>query len=105
MTFPRTLFVNQSSEIGGGELALFDFVRSLPGAHVAVFAPGPFLDLLQSAGVAASVVDAGAVLGVKRDAGITASLKGGMGLAQLSLRLRRLARDYDVIYALSLIHI
>lgn len=99
MTFPRTLFVNQSSEIGGGELALFDFVRSLPGAHVAVFAPGPFLDLLQSAGIAASVVDAGAVLGVKRDAGIAASLKGGVGLVQLSLRLRRLARDYDVIYA------
>lgn len=98
-TLPRILFVNQSSEIGGGELALLDFVGQLPGAHVAVFAPGPFLDQLHAAGVSASVIEAGAVLGVRRDDGIAAAARSSFALGRLCFQLARLARTYDVVYA------
>ncbi len=96
---PRVLFVNQSSEIGGGELALLDFVSQLPHAHVALFAPGPFLDRLHAAGVSASIIDAGAVLNVRRDDGMIAAARSSLALAQLCFRLARLAKRYDVVYA------
>lgn len=99
LPLPRTVFVNHSAEPGGGELALLDLVRDTPGARVLLFADGPFAAMLEAAGVTPQLVEAGAVLDIRRDDGLLASLAKAPALAALTLRLARALRAGDVIYA------
>lgn len=95
----RILFINQTSELGGGELALLDFVSNLQDAHVVVLSPGPLIDALNKAGVSTSVYEAGGIMAVRRSDGFLAAIRGGMTSVKLIYKLAKLARRYDAVYA------
>jgi glycosyltransferase involved in cell wall biosynthesis len=102
---PRVLFLDHTAELGGAELCLLEFVtsatgRELIGAKVVLFADGPLLGRLKAAGVAADIDGASkAVLAVRRDAGIASLGSVLTSIAGQAVRLSRLARRFDLIYA------
>lgn len=98
---PRVLFVDQTGELGGAELCLLDVARHYRRTgRVALLADGPFRERLEQAGVPVTVLAApGAVAGVRRESGAAGLLRSAPGLLGLALRLARLARDYDLVFA------
>lgn len=95
----KVAFVNHSAEPGGGELALLDLVGATPGAQVLLFADGPFVPMLERVGVTPRIIDAGAVLDIRRDAGLLKLLFKLPALAALVARLASALRGSDVAYA------
>ena len=97
----RILFVDQSGELGGAELSLRDIAgHHAATASVALFADGPFVRLLAAAGVRATVLPVPpAIMDLRRDGGLVASLGGAWALGRLAIRLSRLAAGYELIYA------
>lgn len=97
----RILFVDQSGELGGAELSLRDIAAHYAAtAAVALFADGPFAGLLTSAGVRAIVLPVPpAIMDVRRDGGLAASIGGAWALGRLAIRLSRLATGFDLVYA------
>ena len=95
------LFVDQSGELGGAELSLRDIAGHYAAtASVALFADGPFVRLLTAAGVRATVLPVPpAIMDLRRDGGLAASLGGAWALGRLAIRLSRLAAGYELIYA------
>ncbi|QDV74679.1 glycosyltransferase family 4 protein [Botrimarina mediterranea] len=102
MTAPSVLFIDQSGQLGGAELSLFDVVRTRLDAGakrdtVALFTEGPFADQLRSAGVRVEVLQED--LKVQKNAGLTRHLAAAPNALKLALRLRNLATQHEVIYA------
>lgn len=95
----RILFLNHSSQLGGGELSLFDIARNMPGCEVALLSSGPLEKKLSDAGVATIRIDAGAVLKVRRTDGFNRIFRVSLALVVLVARLLRKARDARLIYA------
>lgn len=94
------LLLDHSAELGGGELSLFDYVRSTAtNVKVVVFEQGPFVDLLKRFGIAVEVLDAGAVLGVRRGNGIAKILSIAPSLTRSIVTLSRAMRRAPVVYA------
>ena len=101
MKQPRILFVDHAGVLGGAELYLLDVVRHLRDqSHVVLFEDGPFFDRLKEENLSAEVMKApGSVLGIERTGGRFQDLRAIPGIAQMVLRLRRKARDFDVLFA------
>ncbi len=97
----RTLFVDHAAVLGGAELYLLDIVRHMRhNSQVVLFEDGPFMERLKEEAVPASILEAPpAVMGVERDGGKLQDLKAIPGIFQMVMRLRKLARKFDVIYA------
>ena len=93
--------MDQSGELGGAELSLRDIAgHHAATASVALFADGPFVRLLAAAGVRATVLPVPpAIMDLRRDGGLVASLGGAWALGRLAIRLSRLAAGYELIYA------
>ena len=98
---PRILFVDHAGVLGGAELYLFDIVSSMKEqAHVVLFEDGAFLDKLKGASISAEVLKAsGGVMNVERTGGKLQSLKAVPGIMRMVMRLQRLAKKYDLVYA------
>ncbi|MEM8488561.1 MAG: glycosyltransferase [Bacteroidota bacterium] len=97
----RTLFVDHAGVLGGAELYLLDVVRHMRhNAQVVLFEDGPFMDRLKEEAIPASILQAPAsVMGVERAGGKMKDLKSIPGIFQMVMRLRKLSRKFDVIYA------
>lgn len=99
MTGPRVLFLDQTGELGGGELALRDVVAPYRNrCRVVLFGDGPLRGLLEDDGVAVTVL-AGGLGAVRRESGLFGALAAGPGFGRLVAGVRRLAGDHDLIYA------
>ncbi len=98
---PRPLFVDQTAELGGAELSLRDIARHYAATgKVVLFTTGPLVDAMAAVGVHAVHLNApAAVLELRREAGLGASLAAVWGLGRLVLRLARLGTGYDLFYA------
>lgn len=94
------LVVDQSGQLGGGELSLLDLLGAWGRqARVVLFAHGPFEDVLRARGVRVEVWDAGAVGGLRRRLGLVAALRALPRLARMVTAARRAAGAVDVVYA------
>ena len=96
----RVLFVDQTAQLGGGELSLLE---TLPGlgveAGTVLFEDGPLRELLQAQGVPVRVLDCGDLLRVRRsDAAITVLHAAAPGWHAVG-QLRRWQRGHDAVYA------
>ena len=98
---PRTLFVDHAGVLGGAELFLLDVVCRLKSTgHVLLFEKGPFFDRLKEEIVPVSVIEApDSVMGVDRSGGCLNDLLAIPGIVRMVYRVRRMALDFDVIYA------
>lgn len=97
----RTLFVDHAGVLGGAELYLLDIVKHMRhDAQVVLFEDGPFMERLREEAVPASILEAPAsVMGVERTGGKMQDLRAIPGIMKMVMRLRRLARKFDVVFA------
>ncbi|MEJ0003508.1 MAG: glycosyltransferase [Pararobbsia sp.] len=99
MAFARILFVDQSGELGGGELALLPVaVRYRERSAVVLLQDGPFRARLEAAGVKVHLLADARVSGVRKRGALLAALRAGWPVIRQVRALARLARDYDLIY-------
>ncbi len=97
---PSVLFVDQTGELGGAELSLFDIVRLRTApSSVVLLADGPLRTKLANASIPTSVVPIKAAGQVTRDSSLSAALLAGPGLARATLSIAIKARNADLIYA------
>lgn len=98
---PRILFVDHAGVLGGAELYLLDILKRIRmDHHTVLFEEGPFLDRLRKEGVPVSVMKGpDAVMGVARSGGKFQDLKAVPGIMSMVMKLAKMARSYDVLYA------
>lgn len=96
----KTLVLDQTGELGGGELSLLDLLPHWPGSvNVALFEDGPFRAEIEARNISCEVWLGGALHGVRRERGVLAALHALPALLGLLRRVRSVARQYDVLYA------
>ncbi|GGH09227.1 glycosyltransferase [Silvibacterium dinghuense] len=96
----KVLFVDQTGQLGGGELSLLDLIRGTGHtAEVVLFTDGPFRKLLEEIPVRVHLLSAGGAGEVRREAAMGALLSAIPSFLQLRNKLAHIARDFDVIYA------
>ena len=96
----KVLYVDQTGELGGGELSLLDIVKhSRHQAEVVLFSDGPFRALLEQLGIRVHLLLPGKAGEVRREAGVFAVVRSLPALLALRTRLAHLARSADVLYA------
>lgn len=97
---PSILFVDQSGELGGAELSLFDIARHFTAtSKVVLLSEGPFQQRLQDAGVDVEVLPLGAAATIARDSRLLGALSGIPSLSATVLRVARQARSHELLYA------
>lgn len=98
---PRVLFLDHVGVLGGAELFLLDIARHYTGfSKVLLLADGPFRERLERAGVTVEVLPAPHVVSeIRREGGGVRDLQAVPEVLRLGLRVARLARSYDVLYA------
>jgi glycosyltransferase involved in cell wall biosynthesis len=96
----KVLFVDQTGQLGGGELSLLDIVRGTGhSCEVALFSDGPFRGMLEQIPVPVHLLSEGATAGVRREGGLSSLLSAAPSLVRLRNSLARLADNFDVLYA------
>jgi glycosyltransferase involved in cell wall biosynthesis len=95
----KILFLDQSGKLGGAELCLLDIATPWrESCLVALLSDGPFKTLLDQHNIAAQVLTTQAIKARKES-----SLMQGLGslgqIVPLILKVARLSRGYDLIYA------
>ncbi|MFT4113472.1 glycosyltransferase family 4 protein [Silvibacterium sp.] len=96
----KVLFVDQTGQLGGGELSLLDTVRGTSHtAEVVLFSDGPFRRLLEEIPVPVHLLAAGSAGEVRREAGISSLLSAVPSFVELRNKLAKIAEGFDVIYA------
>lgn len=101
MATPRVLFVDHAGVLGGAELYLLDVARTYgDAATVLLFEDGPFRERLTEEGLRVHVVPApDGFLSAQKQSGVTDALRALPGYASLVHRLRRHAREHEVVFA------
>jgi glycosyltransferase involved in cell wall biosynthesis len=99
----RILFVCHTGALGGAEFVLMDIAQHCRDrCHVCLLADGPLRGALEAKGVAVSLIAASEhMLGVRRDATWSRSLRAVPAVLSAAWRLARLARGYDMLFATS----
>jgi glycosyltransferase involved in cell wall biosynthesis len=96
----RILYVDQTGQLGGGELALLPWiVANSDGACVALFQDGPFRTLLEDRGVRVEVLALNTLKRVRRESGIVPILLALPSFVSLYRRLAKLASGFEALYA------
>jgi len=97
----KILYVDQTAELGGGELSLYAEVTHLPhSASVLLFEDGPFREMLAKANIPVEVITAGDnALTVRREGGVLAIIRSFPGVIRLVRKVAAQARKHDLIYA------
>lgn len=98
---PRILFLDHTATLGGGELYLLDVARAYADtSRVVLFTDGPFAERLHAEGIPTSIVPAPqSVLDVPRKATLWDGLQAVPGVLRFVIRIARLAREYDLVFA------
>jgi glycosyltransferase involved in cell wall biosynthesis len=100
---PRVLFVDQSGELGGAEFCLLDLMRGRQEENrdrVVLFQDGPFASLLEqeSFDIHVLALDERAA-DIRRESRILEQLSVARSVRVQAQALRRLAADFDIVYA------
>jgi glycosyltransferase involved in cell wall biosynthesis len=96
----KILYVDQTGQLGGGELALLPWIiENSAGACVALFEDGPFRTLLEDRGVAVEVLALKTLKNVRRESSMVPVLLAVPGFISLYRRLAKLASGFEVLYA------
>ena len=96
----RILYVDQTGQLGGGEISLLDVIRnSGHDAEVALFSDGPFRRALEQMHVPVHLFSAGKAGAIRREANLASILSSGPNLMALRRQLAALTPGFDVIYA------
>lgn len=96
----RILYVDQTGELGGGELSLLDVIKHTGySAEVALFSDGPFRCELEALNVPVHLLSLGKANAIRRAAKLGSVLCGAATLFTLRNELSSVARGFDVIYA------
>ena len=103
MTSPRILFLSHTGSLGGAELSMLDVAEHFRDtATFALFERGPFLERLRSREIPTRIIPASQnLLDVQRDARLLDAIKSIPEALRLTIRVARMARDHDLIYATS----
>lgn len=95
----KILFLDQSGNPGGAELCLLDIAKFYRDrALVGLFVDGPFRQLLEQQQIHVQIL-AKKPINVHKESKLIESLASIRYLMPLILRVAKLARDYDLIYA------
>jgi glycosyltransferase involved in cell wall biosynthesis len=96
----KILYIDQTGQLGGGELAILPWLRAhSEGARMVLFEDGPFRPLLEECGIPVDVFALDALKGVRRESGIASIFSSLPAFASLRSRLAKLAEGFDVLYA------
>src|ERR1700761_4462002 len=96
----KILYVDQTGQLGGGELALLPWLtENRVGACVALFEDGPFRTSLEDRGVAVKVLTVETLKTVRRESGIVPILLAVPAFFSLPRRLAKLASGFEMLYA------
>jgi glycosyltransferase involved in cell wall biosynthesis len=96
----KILYVDQTGQLGGGELAILPWLRAhSEGAHVVLFEDGPFRPLIEECGIPVDVFALDTLKGVRRESGVKSILSALPAFASLRGRLASLAVGFDLLYA------
>lgn len=96
----KIAFVDQSGELGGGELSLFDIVIHLPySSRVVLFSDGPFREMLASASIKVQVLEAGSLSDVRLAGSWSSLFHAVPAVYRLKTELQRIAGHDDLLYA------
>lgn len=100
--FPaKILFIDQTAEMGGGELSLLDIAKHhREKSSVLLFMDGPFRKRLEEVGVTVFVEgEAQRVLAASRHQSFLEVISGIPSLVHLAIRVAKRARQFDILYA------
>jgi glycosyltransferase involved in cell wall biosynthesis len=96
----KILYIDQTGQLGGGELSLLDWLRISPqNARVVLFEDGPFRPMLEELGIPVEVLTLAALKEVRRESGLWKLLSTVPAWLRLRRRLAQAARQADVLYA------
>ena len=96
----KVMYVDQTGQLGGGELSLLDVVRySSHKAEVTLFSDGPFREALEEVGTPVHLLPLGKAGNVHREGGVLSVLSAVPDYVVLRRRLIDLSEGFDVIYA------
>jgi glycosyltransferase involved in cell wall biosynthesis len=96
----KILYVDQTGQLGGGELSLLDWLRISPqNARVVLFEDGPFRPMLEELGIPVAVLPLASLKGVRRESGLWKLLSTLPAWLSLRNRLAQATRQADVLYA------
>jgi glycosyltransferase involved in cell wall biosynthesis len=95
------LFLDHVGVLGGAELCLLDVaLHHADSGKVLLLADGPFRERLEWAGVSVEVLSTSpTVSGIRREGGGKQGLRAVPSVLELSWRVARRARGYDLLYA------
>ena len=101
MSPPRVLFLDHVGSLGGAELSLLDVAAHFRAtSRVVLFEDGPFREALEAKGVAVDIVPLPAMVrSVTRGGGGLRDLLAAPYVLAHAVRVARMARAFDVIYA------
>ena len=96
----KVLFVDQTGQLGGGELSLLDVIRHTSHtAEIVLFSDGPFRKLLEEIPVRVHILPVGNASHVRREAGLRSLLSSVPAILRASCDLARITKGFDLIYA------
>jgi glycosyltransferase involved in cell wall biosynthesis len=96
----KILYIDQTGQLGGGELSLFDWLRICPGdARVVLFEDGPFRPMLEEIGIPVEVLPLAGLKEVRRESGLLKLVSTLPALLSLRKRLAEAAQQADLLYA------
>lgn len=96
----KIAYVDQSGELGGGELSLFDIVTRLPhSARVVLLSDGPFREMLEAAAIEVEVLKAGTLSDVRLAGSYSSLINSVPAVYRLKKELQKIAGHDDVLYA------
>jgi glycosyltransferase involved in cell wall biosynthesis len=96
----KILYVDQTGQLGGGELSLLDWLRISPqNARVVLFEDGPFRPMLEELGIPVEVLPLAALKEIRRESGLWKLLSTVPAWLSLRRRLAHAASQADVLYA------
>ncbi len=95
----KILFLDQSGKLGGAELSLSDVAKFYQDkCTVGLFADGDFRELLERQKIPVKILSDRAIK-VKKNSNLLSSLASISTIVPLILKVARLAKKYDIIYA------
>jgi glycosyltransferase involved in cell wall biosynthesis len=96
----KILYIDQTGQLGGGELSLLDWLRISPqNARVVLFEDGPFRPMLEELGISVEVLPLASLKGVRRESGVWKLLSTVPAWLRLRTRLAQVASQADMLYA------
>ena len=99
----KVLYLDQSGQLGGGEIALLPWLcLKRDDALVVLLEDGPFRERLEHEGVPVQVVSMAGLKQVRRESGWSSTLSSLPALLKTRAELRRTSRNFDVLYANSM---